>query len=97
MFSTLSQGFLDCKNYFGNTGNYSQPNPQLLLNYYFTGAFTGGDSIGLDLGRSLSSPKRITRIRLSIQFVTALFQRWPMPGAGGSLHETCGSFFKDNE
>ena len=47
MFSTLSQGFPDCKNYFGIHRNYFQPNLQLLPYYYFTGAFTGGEPAGI--------------------------------------------------
>jgi hypothetical protein len=42
MFSTLSQGFSDCKNYSEELRYYSQPIPQLLSYYHFIGAFTGG-------------------------------------------------------
>jgi hypothetical protein len=43
MFSTFSQGFPDFKNYFGVGEELFPTQPQLLRNYYFTGAFTGGD------------------------------------------------------
>ena len=42
MLASLAKGFPDRKNYFGEGGYYFQFNPQLLQNYYFTGAFTGG-------------------------------------------------------
>jgi hypothetical protein len=42
MKPTISQGFPDFKNYLGQGRNYFKPTPQLLRNYYFTGAFTGG-------------------------------------------------------
>jgi len=42
MIASLSKGFLDLKNYFGEGCYYLQFNPQLLQNSYFTGGFTGG-------------------------------------------------------